>query len=37
MHKKGKKASGNEKFKPYMGKAPAKQIKPKSIKPSRKK
>jgi|DEB0MinimDraft_6_1074348.scaffolds.fasta_scaffold03819_7 hypothetical protein len=34
MHKKGKKASGNEKFKPFMGKSPAKQIKPK---PSKKK
>ena len=37
MHKKGKKASANDKFKPFMGKSPAKQIKPKASKPSRKK
>ena len=37
MLKKGKKASANDKFKPFMGKSPAKQIKPKASKPSRKK
>ena len=37
MHRKGKKASANDKFKTFMGKSPAKQIKPKASKPSRKK